>query len=94
MIDLCSVMAQRLLVSQYRNEGRTAQEICVLPLGKLYTEEVLELVTSLAPALLKSCAERKMLCLRQALSLGAKTLFLCFKVYLNNKLCFRSDIIN
>lgn len=57
-------------------------------------QEVLELVTNLTPVLLQFCAERKMLSLRQAVSLGAKTLFLCSKVYSNNKLCFRSDIIS
>lgn len=74
--------------------GKNSSGDCVLPLGKLHMQEVLELVTNFTPVLLQFCAERKMLCLRQALSLGAKTLFLCFKVYLNNKLCFRSDIIN
>lgn len=58
-------------------------------------QEVLELVTNLAPAPLKNLVlEEEMFCLKQALSLGGKTLLLCFKVYLNNKLCFRSDIIN
>lgn len=58
-----------------QKRGKNSSGDCALPIGKLHMQEVLELDTHPAPALLQSCAERKMLCLRQAQSLGAKTLF-------------------